>query len=57
MITLLVVAVLLLGGLHWLFTPFVDLFTPLLSLNWIGWVLLAFAVWAFSGASGQRTGP
>ena len=25
MITLLAVAVLLLGGLHWLFTPFVDL--------------------------------
>ena len=57
MITLLAVAVLLLGGLHWLFTPFVDLFTPLLSLSWIGWIFLALAVWAFSGASGERTRP
>ena len=55
MITLLAVAVLLLGGVHWLFTPFVDLFTPSLNLSWIGWVLLALAVWAFSGASGKRT--
>lgn len=55
MITLIAVAVLLLGGLQWLFTPFVDLFTPLLSLTWMGWGLLIFAVWAFSGANGERT--
>ena len=55
MITLIAVAVLLLGGLQWLFTPFVDLFTPMLSLTWLGWGLLIFAVWAFSGANGERT--
>lgn len=34
---------------HWLFTPMLRVLTPLLSLAWLGWLLLALAVWLFSG--------
>ncbi len=35
---------------HWLFEPILAFSTPLLALGWLGWVLLAAAVWAFAGS-------
>jgi hypothetical protein len=34
---------------HWLLEPFVRIVTPLLSLSWLGWGLLAMALWLFAG--------
>lgn len=34
---------------HWLVEPFVALATPLLSLSWLGWVLLVVLLWLFAG--------
>lgn len=49
MIALLLVIGTLLSLYHWLLTPFVHLATPLLSLTWLGWFLLAMVVWLFAG--------
>jgi hypothetical protein len=49
MIALVLVIVGVLSLYHWLLTPFVHLATPVLSLTWLGWVLLALAVWLFAG--------
>jgi hypothetical protein len=34
---------------HWLIEPFVHLLTPVLTLSWLGWAALAFALWLFAG--------
>jgi hypothetical protein len=34
---------------HWLVEPLVVLVTPLLTLSWLGWALLAGALWLFAG--------
>ena len=49
MIALVLVIVGVLSLYHWLLTPFEYLVTPLLSLTWLGWILLALAVWLFAG--------
>lgn len=36
---------------HWLLDPFVGIVTPLLSLSWLGWGLLAVVLWLFAGGS------
>ncbi len=46
-LSLLLVAIL---SLHqWLIEPFAQLFTPLLSLSWLGWVALGLGLWLFAG--------
>jgi hypothetical protein len=35
---------------HWLVEPLVRLGTPLFSLDWLGWALLAGILWLFAGA-------
>ncbi len=49
MIALVLVIVGLLSLYHWLLAPFVHLATPVLSFTWLGWFLLAVAVWLFAG--------
>ena len=34
---------------HWLVEPLVLLATPLLTLSWFGWALLAGGLWLFAG--------
>jgi hypothetical protein len=34
---------------HWLLEPFVRIVTPLLSFTWLGWGVLAVALWLFAG--------
>ncbi len=34
---------------HWLVEPLAVLSTPLLTLSWLGWVLLGLLVWLVSG--------
>ncbi len=47
LITFLVLLVLSLG--QWLLSPLIHVVTPLLSLAWVGWALLAVALWLFAG--------
>lgn len=51
MIGLILVVLSVLALHHWLLDPFVAVVTPLLSLSWLGWALLAVVVWLFAGAT------
>jgi hypothetical protein len=50
MIGLLLLLISLLGLHHWLIEPFAQLFTPVLSLAWLGWASLGLALWVFAGS-------
>lgn len=50
MVLLPFVVLLVLSIGHWLFTPVINALTPLLSLSWLGWGLLALTLWLFSGS-------
>jgi len=50
MVLLPFVVLLVLSIGHWLFTPVINALTPLLSLAWLGWGLLALTLWLFSGS-------
>ncbi|MFM7266383.1 MAG: hypothetical protein ACKOZW_12500 [Cyanobium sp.] len=49
MIGLILVVLSVLTLHHWLLDPFVAVVTPLLSLSWLGWALLAVMLWLFAG--------
>lgn len=51
-LTFLMLLVLSLG--HWLFTPLFHALTPLLSLAWLGWLLLVVLLWLFAGSPGTE---
>ena len=50
MLSLILLALVTVALSHWLFEPLLAFSTPLLALGWLGWVLLAAAVWAFAGS-------
>ena len=50
MLPLAVVVLLVMGLGFWVFSPLLGFLTPLLSLSWLGWGLLAVGVWLFAGA-------
>lgn len=50
MLSLILLALVTLALSHWLFEPLLAFSTPLLALGWLGWVVLAAAVWAFAGS-------
>lgn len=47
----LIVLVLSVGA--WLFSPLLQVLTPILSLAWLGWALLAVAVWLLAGSGSE----
>ncbi len=49
MLSLILIILLTVAVSHWLFEPLLAALTPLLALAWIGWALLAAALWAFAG--------
>jgi hypothetical protein len=49
MLGLTMVLVVLLSLSHWLMQPFYGFATPLFSLSWMGWALLAVLLWLFAG--------
>lgn len=55
LITFLVLLVLSLG--QWLLTPLIRVFTPLLSLEWVGWSLLGVGLWLFAGSESDDPPP
>lgn len=48
--SLILVMLLTMGLSHWLFEPLLGFLTPVFSLAWLGWALLAVSVWAFAGS-------
>ena len=57
MMTLIGCILLLLGLQHWLVEPLEAVLTPVLSLGWLGWLLLPLALWLLSGRKWERTKP
>ncbi|MFN7678129.1 MAG: hypothetical protein ACK5QW_05965 [Cyanobacteriota bacterium] len=39
---------------HWLFEPLLRVSVPLLSSLWLGWILLAGALWCLAGSSSDE---
>lgn len=54
MLPLAVVVLLVMSVGFWLFSPLLGFLTPLLSLSWLGWALLAVAVWLFAGTGTEE---
>ena len=57
MMTLIGCILLLLGLQHWLVEPLEAVLTSVLSLGWLGWLLLPLALWLLSGRQWERTKP
>ena len=57
MMTLIGFILLLLGLQHWLVEPLEAVLTSVLSLGWLGWLLLPLALWLLSGRQWERTKP
>lgn len=56
MTSLIGIILLLMGLIHWLLEPLEAVLTTVLSLRWLGWVVLATVMWVFSGRQGERPG-
>jgi hypothetical protein len=52
-----VVILLVLTLSHWLFEPLLHASVPLLSASWLGWILLAGALWCLAGSSSDEPPP
>ena len=50
MLLLCFLSVLMLSLGQWLLAPLLHAFMPLLTLNWLGWLVLALTLWLFSGS-------
>lgn len=50
LLSLILLTLLTMALSHWLFEPLLAASTPLLTLGWFGWVVLAAAIWAFAGS-------
>ncbi len=48
---------LMMGLIHLLLEPLEAVLTAVLSLRWLGWVVLPTVLWVFSGRQGERPGP
>ena len=57
MTTLIGIILLLMGLIHWLLEPLDAVLTAVLSLRWLGWVVLPIVLWVFSGRHGARPRP
>jgi hypothetical protein len=49
MLAAVIVVLITVAASHWLVEPFVRLASPLLTLSWVVWVLVAAGLWLFSG--------
>ena len=56
MTALIGIILLMMGLIHWLLEPLEAVLTTVLSLRWLGWVVLATVIWVFSGRQGERPG-
>ena len=57
MTSLIGIILLLMGLIHWLLEPLEAVLTAVLSLRWLGWVVLLTVLWVFSGRHWERSGP
>jgi len=57
MTSLIGIILLLMGLIHWLLEPLEAVLTAVLSLRWLGWVVLLTVLWVFSGRHWERPGP
>ena len=57
MTSLIGIILLLMGLIHWLLEPLEAVLTAVLSLRWMGWVVLLTVLWFFSGRHWERSGP
>ena len=57
MTSLIGIILLLMGLIHWLLEPLEAVLTAVLSLRWLGWVVLPTVLWVFSGRHWERPGP
>ena len=57
MTSLIGIILLLMGLIHWLLEPLEAFLTAVLSLRWLGWVVLPTVLWVFSGRHWERPGP
>jgi hypothetical protein len=57
MLAALLLVLVTLGLAQGLLRPLVLLLTPVLSLSWLGWVLLILFLWLLAGRSAQDTDP
>ena len=57
MTTLIGSILLLMGLIHWLLKPLEAFLTAVLSLGWLGWVVLPLALWLLSGRQWDQTKP
>lgn len=55
LLTFLILVVLSVG--MWLFTPLIHALTPLLSMAWLGWGLLALGLWLMAGEAAEPRPP
>ncbi len=51
MLWLIAALIFLQAAVHWLFEPLVQLFTPILELNLLPWILAFVGLWIFTGRS------
>lgn len=56
MTSLIGIILLLMGLIHWLLEPLEAVLTAVLSLRWLGWVVLPTVLWVFSGRHWERPG-
>jgi len=56
MTTLIGSILLLMGLIHWLLKPLEAVLTAVLSLGWLGWILLPSVLWLVSGRQGETPG-
>lgn len=56
MTTLIGSILLLMGLIHWLLKPLEAVLTAVLSLGWLGWIVLPAVIWLVSGRQGETPG-
>ena len=56
MTTLIWSILLLMGLIHWLLKPLEAVLTAVLSLGWLGWIVLPSVLWLVSGRQGETPG-
>jgi len=56
MTTLIGSILLLMGLIHWLLKPLEAVLTAVLSLGWLGWIVLPSVIWLVSGRQGEIPG-
>ncbi|QNI43205.1 hypothetical protein [Synechococcus sp. A15-28] len=56
MTTLIGSILLLMGLIHWLLKPLEAVLTAVLSLGWLGWIVLPSVLWLVSGRQGETPG-